>query len=170
MRTAVSGESAEEARLKTAAFVEGGVPAKLAEEISELALMTLVPEIMQIAAETGETLSRTAQGYFAVTDTLRINRLLAASDRVPATEQFEAMALSRAVSDIAAARRDITAAALREQKKDRNPVAAWEESERVRVAQATGQLRLLTEKGETTLAKITVAAGLLNDLARGRAK
>lgn len=170
MRTAVSGESAEEARLKTAAFVEGGVPAKLAEEISELALMTLVPEIMQIAAETGETLSRTAQGYFAVTDTLRINRLLAASDRVPATEQFEAMALSRAVSDIAAARRDITAAALREQKKERNPVAAWEESERVRVAQATGQLRLLTEKGETTLAKITVAAGLLNDLARGRAK
>ena len=80
------------------------------------------------------------------------------------------MALSRAVSDIAAARRDITAAALREQKKERSPVAAWEESERVRVAQATGQLRLLTEKGETTLAKITVAAGLLNDLARGRAK
>ena len=44
--TAVSGESAEEARLKTAAFVEGGVPVKLAEEVSELALMTLVPEIL----------------------------------------------------------------------------------------------------------------------------
>ncbi|WP_455854285.1 hypothetical protein [Ensifer canadensis] len=86
MRTAISGETADEARVKTAAFVEGGVPEKLADEILELALMTLVPEIMQISAETGETLSRTAQGYFAVTETLRINRLLAAADRVPATE------------------------------------------------------------------------------------
>ncbi|MDK1491055.1 NAD-glutamate dehydrogenase [Sinorhizobium sp. 7-81] len=170
MRTAISGDSAEEARLKTATFIESGVPAKLAEEIAELSLMTLVPEIMQISTETGETLSRTAQGYFTVTENLRINRLLAAADRVPATEQFEAMALSRAVADIGAARRDITVAALVEQKGERNPVLAWHDSDRERVSRVGDQLKLLTEKGETTLAKITVAAGLLDDLARGKAK
>ncbi|MDK1375988.1 MULTISPECIES: NAD-glutamate dehydrogenase [unclassified Sinorhizobium] len=170
MRTAISGESAEEARLKAATFIESGVPAKLAEEIAELSLMTLVPEIMQISTETKETLSRTAQGYFTVTGNLRINRLLAAADRVPATEQFEAMALSRAVADIGAARRDITVAALVEQKGERNPVLAWQDNDRERVSRVDDQLKLLTEKGETTLAKITVAAGLLNDLARAKAK
>ncbi|MBB4186706.1 glutamate dehydrogenase [Sinorhizobium terangae] len=166
MRAAIS----EEARLKAAAFIESGVPAKLAEEIAELSLMTLVPEIMQIATETKETLSRTAQSYFTVTENLGINRLLAAADRVPATEQFEAMALSRAVTDIGVARRDITIAALVEQKGERNPVLAWHESDRQRVSRVGDQLKLLTEKGETTLAKITVAAGLLNDLARAKAK
>jgi glutamate dehydrogenase len=170
MRAAISSESAEEARLKSAGFIESGIPAKLAEEIAELSMMTLVPEIMQIATVTGEPLNRTAQGYFAVTETLRVNRLLAAADRVPATEQFEAMALTRAVADIATARRDITVAALVEQKRDRNPVLAWQEQDRERVSRAGDQLKLLTEKGETTLAKITVAAGLLSDLARGRAK
>ncbi|TCN31790.1 NAD-glutamate dehydrogenase [Sinorhizobium americanum] len=170
MRAAISSGSSEEARLKAAGFIESGVPAKLAEEITELSLMTLVPEIMQIATVTGEPLNRTAQGYFAVTETFRVNRLLAAADRVPATEQFEAMALTRAVADIATARRDITVAALVEQKKERNPVLAWQDQDRERVSRAGDQLKLLTEKGETTLAKITVAAGLLSDLARGRAK
>ncbi|MCA1493317.1 NAD-glutamate dehydrogenase [Ensifer sp. NBAIM29] len=169
-RAAISSESAEEAQLRSAAYIESGVPAKLATEIAELSLMTLVPEIMQIAAVTGEPLNRTAQGYFAVTENLRINHLLAAADRVPAVEQFEAMALSRAVADIATARRDITIAALVEHKGDRNPVLAWEEQDRERVLSVRDQLRLLTEKGETTLAKVAVAAGLLSDLARGRAK
>jgi glutamate dehydrogenase len=170
MRAAISSESAEEARQKATSFVERGVPAKLAEEIAELSLMTLVPEIMQIAAETHEPLNRTAQDYFAVTEILRIDRLLTAAERVPATEQFEAMALARAVADIGAARRDITTAALVEQKGERNPVLAWREQDRDRVERVTDQLRLLAEKGETTLAKITVAAGLLSDLARGRTK
>ncbi|THK38750.1 NAD-glutamate dehydrogenase [Ensifer sp. MPMI2T] len=170
MRAAISGESAEEARLKAATFIESGVPAKLAEEIAELSLMTLVPEIMQISTETKETLSRTAQSYFTVTENLGINRLLAAADRVPATEQFEAMALSRAVADIGVARHDITIAALVEQKGERNPVLAWHDSDRQRVSRVGDQLKLLAEKGETTLAKITVAAGLLNDLARAKAK
>jgi glutamate dehydrogenase len=170
MRAAISREGAEEARLRAAGFIENGVPAKLAEEIAELSLMTLVPEIMQIATVTGEPLSRTAQAYFTVTESLRINRLLAAADRVPATEQFESMALSRAVGDIGTARRDITIAALVEHKGERNPVLAWQDRDRQRVATVGDQLRLLTEKGETTLAKVTVAAGLLSDLARGWTK
>jgi len=80
------------------------------------------------------------------------------------------MALSRAVGDIGTARRDITIAALVEHKGDRNPVLAWQDRDRQRVATVGDQLRLLTEKGETTLAKVTVAAGLLSDLARGWTK
>lgn len=170
VRAATSGENAGDVRQKAASFIERGVPAKLAEEISELSLMTLVPEIMQIAAETDEPLTRTAQAYFAVTKNLGIDRLLTAADRVPASEQFEALALARAIADIAGARRDVATAALVEHKGERNPVHAWQEKDRTRLSRLGEQLKLLTEKGETTLAKVTVAAGLLSDLARGRAK
>jgi len=170
VRGATSGESADGARLKAASFIERGVPAKLAEEIAELSLMTLVPEIMQIAAETAEPLTRTAQAYFAVTENLGIDRLLTAADRVPASEQFEALALARAIADIAGARRDVATAALVAHKAERNPVHAWQEKDRTRLSRLGEQLKLLTEKGETTLAKIAVAAGLLSDLARGRTK
>lgn len=59
------------------------MPATLAGEIADLVLMTLVPEIMQIASDTGISLDRTAQGYFAVTDALRIDRLLSAAEHIP---------------------------------------------------------------------------------------
>ena len=168
LRGALPAESAEEIRLAVASFVDGGVPEKLAKDIADLALMTLVPEIMQISAETGVALDRAAQGYFAVTEALRIDRLLSAAEHIPATEQFEAMALSRAMSEISSARRDLTAALLREQKGARGAGKGLLDSGG-RIASAGEQLTQLVEKGEPTLARITVAAGLLTDLARLRA-
>ncbi|OBZ93624.1 NAD-glutamate dehydrogenase [Pararhizobium polonicum] len=170
LHSSIPDDAAEEARQKAAYFVERDVPQALADEVAGLFLMTLVPEIMQISADTGVTLARTAQSYFGVTQHLRIARLLAAAERVSATEQYEAMALSRSISDIANARRDITITALADQKSEKNPVLAWQDSDRERVNRITDQLTQLTEKGETTLAKITVAAGLLSDLAQNRAR
>ena len=167
LRSSVPAETAEEIRLGVERYVEGGVPAALAGEIADLVLMTLVPEIMQIASDTGISLDRTAQGYFAVTDALRIDRLLSAAEHIPATEQFEAMALSRAMSEISSARRDLTAAILREQKGARGAGKGLQD-DGGRFASAGDQLTLLVEKGEPTLARITVAAGLLTDLARLR--
>ncbi|MEK1930670.1 MAG: NAD-glutamate dehydrogenase domain-containing protein, partial [Pararhizobium sp.] len=170
LHASIPEDAAEEARQKAAYFAERGVPQALADELAGLFLLTLVPEIMQISAETGVTLARTAQSYFGVTQNLRIARLLAAAERVSATEQYEAMALSRSISDIANARREITIAALANGKSEKNPVLAWQDSDRGRVNRITDQLAQLTEKGETTLAKITVAAGLLSDLAHDRAR
>jgi len=170
MHASIPEDAAAEARQKSASFVEKGVPQSLADEIADLFLMTLVPEIMQISAETGVTLARTALSYFGVTQSLRIARLLAAADRVSATEQYEAMALSRSIGDIATARRDITIAALADKKSEKNPVQAWQDSDRDRISRISEQLNQLIETGETTLAKITVAAGLLSDLAQNRTR
>ena len=167
LRGALPAESAEEIRAAVASFVEGGVPEKLAKDIADLALMTLVPEIMQISADTGVGLDRTAQGYFAVTEALRIDRLISAASHIAATEQFEAMALSRAMSEISSARRDLTAAILREQKAARGAGKGLQD-DGGRFASAGDQLAMLVGKGELTLARITVAAGLLTDLARLR--
>ena len=134
--------------------------------------MTLVPEIMQISAETGVTLARTAQSYFGVTQNLR--------DR-PAAGGRRTRFGNRAIRGHGAVaqhqrhrqcpRASITIAALADKKAERNPVGAWQDSDREPdVNRITDQLTQLTEKGETTLAKITVAAGLLSDLAQDRAR
>ena len=57
---------------------------------------------------------------------------------------------------------------LTDKKDERNPVGAWQDGDLSRISRVTDQLTQLTEKGETTLAKITVAAGLLSDLAQNR--
>ena len=72
------------------------------------------------------------------------------------------------MSDIASARRVLTAAILRDQKGARGGAAKGMPDDGGRFASAGDQLALLVEKGEPTLARITVAAGLLSDLARLR--
>lgn len=166
LRDALTPEIAEEIRAEIADFVDGGVPAGLIKEIADLMLTPLVPEIMQIATETGIALDRTAQGYFAVTDALRIDLLLLAAEHIHATEQFEAMALSRALAEIGAARRELTAAALQRTQKGGRGTGKGLQDDDARIAAAGEQLELLVKNGEPSLARITVAAGMLSDLAR----
>jgi len=45
-----------------------------------------------------------------------------------------------------------------------DPVAAWLEAGGVRVARTRERLQALTEGGELTVSRLTVAAGLLSDL------
>jgi glutamate dehydrogenase len=166
---AVPQEAVMEIEARTAALIEKGVPDALARDISQLFLITLVPEIMQISTVAGTSLAQTAQSYFGVTESLKIGRLLNAAERIMTTDTYEAMALARSTSDIANARRAITIAALNNGKDDRNPVVTWREADADRFNRVIAQLSQMTEKGETTLAKITVAAGLLSDLAEDRA-
>ncbi|KQS71997.1 NAD-glutamate dehydrogenase [Rhizobium sp. Leaf371] len=166
---AVPEEAGTEIEARAASLIEKGVPEALARDISQLFLITLVPEIMQISAVAGTSLGRTAQSYFAVTQSLKVGRLLAAAERIITTDPYEAMALARSTSDIADARRAITIAALTQRKGEKQPVLAWQEGAADRFNRVVTQLTQMTEKGETTLAKITVAAGLLSDLAEDRA-
>ena len=52
-----------------------GVPGELAGDIATLSMLTFVPEVMLIAAATGDTLARTAQTFAGVSSALsRANR------------------------------------------------------------------------------------------------
>ncbi len=160
----------EELRRKALAFEDKGVPEQLARAITELLAMSFVPEIMLISTQTGDSLIRTAETYAGVSDTLNIVALLGAAGRVPTTDLYEALALSRNLSDIANARRDLTIAILTRHKGDKAPLAAWRAADAERLGMVTGRLGALTEAGEATLAKISVAAGVLSDLAHGRTR
>ncbi len=154
---------AESARARSEYFRSAGVPVPLADVLTTLSVMTIVPEIMQIAAESRTTLAKTAEGYFGTTQNLKIARLLMAAQRIVTTDQYEAMALARSVGDITSARRSITLASLTQRKSEKAAVETRGADKSARVVE---QLAQLTESGEITLAKISVAAGFLGDLAR----
>jgi glutamate dehydrogenase len=151
-------------------YRDAGVPDKLAAEISGLLGFALVPEIMQIAARTGEPLARAAESYFAVSQTFRIGRLLAAGSRIITADHYENLALARSIDQIASARRDIVISALANHGKDKLPVQAWHAGDRIRINRIAEELSGLSDSGDPNLARITVAAGLLTDLARDGAR
>ena len=72
--------------------------------------------------------------------------------------------LSRAVDTIGAAWRGIAVAAQHGFRKADDPVAAWLEAGGQRVATTRNRLQSLTEGGDLTVSRLSVAAGLMSDL------
>jgi glutamate dehydrogenase len=75
------------------------------------------------------------------------------------------LALSRAGDTIDAARRGIAVAALAKFGKEVDPVAAWLAAGGERISRIRERLQALTEGGEITLSRLSVASGLMSDLA-----
>lgn len=145
-----------------------GVPVALAEDVGRLSTLVLVPEMLLISGRTGIDLGPVAQTYFAVTETFRINRLLNGGERVTTADHYESLALTRSLEQIAAARRNIAISALMSHAKEKKPLQAWYTKSRQQVNRVADELIALTDSAELNLSKMTVAAGLLTDLAEMR--
>ena len=152
-------------------FAKRGVPKALADEIAGLPALTLVPEIMQIADDTGERWDAPRRAILPYRRTFRVGRLLAAGARIVTSDHYESLALARSIDQIANARRDIVISALAEHGKEE---AAGSGLACSRPHQDQPHRRGTFQPTATAairrLRKITVAAGLLTDLARDRAR
>lgn len=156
----------EEASATKADLVAHAVPEKLAGQIAALQGLTLAPDICHVASMSNTELERAMKAFFAVTEAFRIGRIVASVDRIPVSDHFEGLALARSLDEIAQARRFIASTALTGNPKASDPAAAWLEANAERIAHVRGQILSLTESGELTVAKLTVAAGMMSDLAR----
>lgn len=125
----------------------------------------LIPDIALVARTASVDLLVAAKAFFAVTDAFRISRIEDAAGSISTQDYYEGMALSRAVDTIGAARRGMAVSVLAGFGKARDPVAAWLAAGGERVATARNRLQALTEGGDITVARLSVAAGLMNDLA-----
>ena len=169
LKPTLGGRRLPEFAARRTAYVDAGVPEKLADEIAGLPAFALVPEIMQIVERTDAALTRAAEGYFDVSQTFRVERLLAAGNKIVTSDHYENLALARSIDQIATSRRDIVIAALANHGKAKRPVEAWHAGDQIRIDRIVEELSGLSEGGEPNLARITVAAGLLTDLARDAA-
>jgi glutamate dehydrogenase len=166
--THIPAEFSADIAARRAEYVSAGLPENLAAEVAALSTLVLVPEIMQIAERTEDTLSRAAESYFTVSQTFRVGRLLSSGSRIITGDHYESLALARSLDQIAGARRDIVIAALSNHRKDKQPILAWHAEDRIRINRIAEELSGLSEGGDPNLARITVAAGLLTDLAHDR--
>jgi glutamate dehydrogenase len=166
--THIPAEFSADIAARRAEYVSAGLPENLAAEVASLSTLVLVPEIMQIAERTEDTLSRAAESYFTVSQTFRVGRLLSSGSRIITGDHYESLALARSLDQIAGARRDIVIAALSNHRKDKQPILAWHAEDRIRINRIAEELSGLSEGGDPNLARITVAAGLLTDLAHDR--
>ncbi|BDA86820.1 NAD-glutamate dehydrogenase [Aureimonas sp. SA4125] len=159
-----SNRARQEAEDRVRQWQEKGVPGDLSAEIALLPLLALVPDIAFVSRETGTPLQSAVSAYFDITRLFEIGRLEAALQRLEPVDYYEILALDRAASQIASARRRLTARALAEFGAAAAPVAAWAESRQATVGRITAQIAALAGSGDTSVARLTVAAGLLSDL------
>jgi len=155
----------EQLAAMTTQMREQGAPQALAERLTQLSLDDVVPDMALLASRTGASLEKAAAAFMAVTEAFRIGRIEDAARQIQPTDYYEGLALARANDMIGAARRGIVVAALTAGGSAREPVEAWLSAGGERVSRARERLQALTEGGDITVARLTVAAGLMGDLA-----
>ncbi|TYR34102.1 NAD-glutamate dehydrogenase [Mesorhizobium microcysteis] len=156
--------TAERLEERTHELFKTGAPEVLAQRVSFLSVAELIPDIAGVAEEAKAALVDAARAFFAITDAFRIGRISDAARSIQPTDYYDGLALSRATETISEARRGMAIAALSAYGKQADPVAAWLEAGGDKVARARDRLQALTEGGELTVSRLTVASGLMSDL------
>jgi glutamate dehydrogenase len=160
-------ESAREARAaRVAELVGAGVPEALARRLADLPSLIPASDIVLVADRSGRPVAEVAATYFAAAAYFQIDRIAAAARGVPIADYFDRLALDRALDTIGAAECRIAAAMMANGAAGAAAVEHWvtlrrDDVERVRMA-----VHEIAASG-LTLSKLSVAASMLGDLARG---
>ncbi len=143
---------------------KAGAPEKLAEQLAMAEVAELIPDIALTARMANADIVAAAKAFFAVSDAFRIPRVEDAARSIMPSDYYDQLALSRAADTIGASRRGIAVAALTAHADTADPVAAWLEAGGERVGRIRERLQALTEGGDITVSRLSVASGLMSDL------
>lgn len=149
-------------------LVAQGVPEKLAARLALAESADLVPDIALTARLADADMVAAAKAFFAVSEAFRIARIEEAAYAISPSDYYDQLALSRATDTIDAARRGIAVAALTAHGDAEDPVAAWLDAGGARVSAIRERLQALTEAGDISVSRLSVAAGLMSDLSGPR--
>jgi glutamate dehydrogenase len=141
-----------------------GAPMELARRLAWCGIAEVVPDIAMVAATAGADLLVAARAYLGLTEAFRIGRIEEAARSVAPGDYYDGLALSRAIDMIGAARRGMAVSALVDHKDASDPAGAWLEAGGQRIARTRERLQALTEGGEISVSRLTVAAGMMTDL------
>jgi glutamate dehydrogenase len=145
-------------------YLGAGAPPELAEGIALTMAERLVPGIAHVARQAGVDMVAAARAFYAVADAFRLSRIEEGARSIAPTDYYDGLALGRALDMLDSAARAIAAAALAADGGE-DPVARWLDAGGERVAHVRERLRALTESGDISVSRLSVAAGLMHDLA-----
>ena len=143
-------------------FAASGVPNDVASPVARLPVRALAPDVIWLANETGTKPLAAARTFFAVTKAFRVGRMVEAARRLSSDDWFDTLALDQALATIRLARRSIAQTIL----EDGSDVDAWEKRKGPLVARSKDQISAMLD-GSLTVSRLSVAANLLGELARG---
>ncbi len=151
---------------QAAEFEEGGAPKDIARRIAELSALTLASDIVLLSEQSGTEVELAARGYFAVLERFRLGRITELSRHVKTVDHYDRMALDRALANVMRAQRDLSMDVLRAGEGTiEKRMQAWDNALSGEISRIETMVTELTE-GELTVSRLSVAAGLLSDLAR----
>jgi glutamate dehydrogenase len=139
---------------------DSGVPADLALDIARLAVLAQAPAIADIAQETGADVQEAARIFLEIGAYLRIDDLAGRGAAIATADHYDRLAIAKALSQLAAAHAAFTREAIRAGGSE-----AWLVGRGDRLTRAQ---RLLTDaagEGAITVSRLSVAAGVLRELA-----
>jgi glutamate dehydrogenase len=160
------GQTRESWQVRSAALAGQAVPADLAARTAALQDLVAAPDIVLVAERTGRPVSETAATHFAVGDIFQLGALSGAARDIAVSDYFDRLALDRTIDAIAAAHRKLTAEVAGRGQPGPEAVAAWSKARGVEIGRIRAAVDNIVASG-LTLSKLTVAASLLGDLAKG---
>jgi glutamate dehydrogenase len=144
---------------RAAELVAKGVPDTTAQRIAELSVLSYASDIVLVSERSGVAVADGAAAFFGVFTAFELLPVIEQGRAIALSDRFDRMALDRALANLMRAQRDLTADVL----KSEGGLGAWAARPGIgRTAKAVAELT----KGELTVSRLSVAAGLLADLAQ----
>ena len=147
-----------------------GVPDDLADDIGALPAVGATPDITRLSNETKKPLDMVAGAYFAAAQTIGVDRLRLAAERMNLPEHWDRLAVRRLIDDLSVHQRALASRALSNGTAGDNraagnaAVATWAQAHREQVERVSTLITDLERSGTFTVARLTLAAGQIRDL------
>ncbi|MGB3336777.1 MAG: NAD-glutamate dehydrogenase [Devosia sp.] len=159
LATALPASLAEGVSQRTAGLVALGVPEPTAQRIAELSVLSYASDIVLVSERSGVPVAEGGAAFFGVFAAFELWPVIEQGRAIILSDRFDRMALDRALANLMRAQRDLTADVL----KAEGGLADWAARPGIsRTAQAVAELT----QGALTVSRLSVAAGLLADLAQ----
>lgn len=151
---------------RQADFKSSGLSDAIAKRLAILPILTLLPDIIAIARSSKRDILHTTQTFFGVTETFKIGRLEHLANALSVEDYYDELAQQRALDTIYNARKALTTVAVKADGKDAaKAVEKWASANQARIARVQDRIEELTSGSDLTVSRLSVAAGLLADLA-----
>ena len=144
---------------RAAELVAKGVPDLTARQIAELSVLGYASDIVLVSERSGVPVEDGAAAFFGVFAAFQLRPVIEQGHSIRLSDRFDRMALDRALANLMRAQRDLTADVL----KTEGGLDGW--TARPAVGRTAAAVAELTQ-GALTVSRLSVAAGLLADLAQ----
>jgi glutamate dehydrogenase len=147
-------------------LVARSVPPQLARRVAELPLLSFASDVVTVSERVGVPVQHGATAFFGVLATFDLMNVIEQGRSLRLADRFERMALDRALANLVRAQRDLTVDVLRSDVGNvAERLANWTGARQAGVERTAAAVADLTQ-GTLTVSRLSVAAGLLADLAR----